>query len=103
MIQGSVPFLTKGAFALFLGDPEMVSAIEDRPPGRALPNLMMISIIFQVLMWCLKSYYIHCLKPMCTYAQSLRTTVVNGGVNIYGLIFLLLINVFTFITLLRQR
>ena len=103
MIQGTVPFLTNGAFALFLGDPQMVSTIEDRPPGRALPNLMIISIIFQVLMWCLKGYYIHCLQPLCTYAQSLRTTLVNGVVNIYGLISLLLINVFTFITLLRQR
>ena len=102
MLQGSVPFLTKGSFALFLGDTEVLGMLEDRPPGRALIYVMVLSITFQVTMRVLKKFHTHAPQSICSYNQNLRGTFVNNVLNIYGLAALLAINVVTFITLLRE-
>ena len=102
MMQGSVPIITKGGFALFLGGQKMLEILEDRPPGRAMFHLVIFTFIIQVFMWGLKKYKTQHLQSVSSYAQSLRITLVNNVLNIYGLIVLLLINVLTLIYLFRE-
>ena len=88
MLQGSIPSITKGGFALFLGGDDMLKILEDRPPGRAMVNLVIFTIIFQIVMRGIRKLKTQKLKSQ----HKLRSTMVNYVVNIYGLIFLLAVN-----------
>ena len=96
-MYGSVPIITKGDFALFLGGQKMLENLEDRPPGRAMILLLIFTIIFQVFMWGLKKYKTQHLQSVSSYAQSLRITLVNNVLNIYGLIFSLVVSILTLV------
>ena len=95
MLQGSIPSITKGGFALFLGGDDMLKILEDRPPGRAMVNLVIFTIIFQIFMRGIRKLKTQKLKSLSAYAHKLRSTMVNYVVNIYGLIFLLAVNLFS--------
>ena len=69
-MQGSIPSITKGRMALFLGGADMLTLLDDRPPGRAMVNFVIFTIIFQ-------------------------TTLENNVLNIYGLVFFLALNLFS--------
>ena len=92
MLQGSIPSITKGGLALFLGGDDMLKVLDDRPPGRVVFNLVIFSIIFQIIMRGIKTLKTQNLQSISTYAQNLRATLVNNVLNIYGLFFLLALN-----------
>ena len=102
MMLGVVPIITKGSFALFLGGEKMLRILDDRSPGRSTVNFLIFTIIFQILIGGLKKYKTYHLQEVSTYAQSLRTTLVNNVLNIYGLVVLLVGNVLTLLYLWRQ-
>ena len=95
MMQGSIPSITKGRMALFLGGDEMLNLLDDRPPGRAMVIFVIFTIIFQIFMQGLKKLKTQNLKSVSMYAQNLRTTLVNNVLNIYGLVFFLALNLFS--------
>ena len=92
MLHGSIPIITKGGFALFLGGDHMLRVLDDRPPGRVVFNLVIFSIIFQIIMRGINTLKTKNLQSISTYAQNLRATLVNNVLNIYGLVFLLALN-----------
>ena len=102
MMMGLVPIITKGSFALFLGGEKMLHILDDRPPGRSTVNFLIFTIIFQIFIRGMKKYKTHHLQEVDTYAQSLRTTLVNNVLNIYGLVVLLVGNVLVLLYLWRQ-
>ena len=99
MIQGTIPSITKGGFALFLGGDDMLKVLDDRPPGRATVNLVIFAIIFQIFMRGIKKLKTQKLQSVSMYAQNLRSTLVNNVLNIYGLVFLLALNLFALLYL----
>ena len=99
MIQGSIPSITKGGLALFLGGDDMLKVLDDRPPGRATVNLVIFAIMFQIFMRGIKKLKTQKLQSVSMYAQNLRSTLVNNVLNIYGLVFLLALNLFALLYL----
>ena len=89
MMLGVVPIITKGSFALFLGCEKMLRILYDRSPGRSTVNFLIFTIIFQIFIRGMKKYKTYHLQEVSAYAQSLRTTLVNNILNIYGLVVLL--------------
>ena len=76
MMQGSIPSITKGRMALFLGGADMLKILDDRPPGRAMVNFVIFTIIFQIFMQGLKKLKTQNLQSVSMYAPNLRTTLV---------------------------
>ena len=96
MILGTVPLLTKGPFALFLGGEIMLDILDDGPPGKAGLLLIIFTVIFQVFISVFKKYKNN------NYAQNLRKSLVENVLNIYGLVVILVFNTSALIYILRK-
>ena len=83
---GTIPLLTKGPISLFLGGEEIIDSLCDEVPGKALLHLCVFSIFFQIFNSVYKKMKNERLHSVNDYAQSLRTTIVNNVINIYGLV-----------------
>ena len=99
MINGSVPLLTKGPFALFLGGEKMLDILGDGTPGNAALHLIIFTIIFQIFISVFKN-----LKQEIgtSYVQYLRRSLVENVLNIYSLVLILIFNTIALIYVLRQ-
>ena len=51
ILSGKIPFLTKGPWALFFGGKEILHELSNAKPGRHLPYLYLISIIFNLVIF----------------------------------------------------
>ena len=101
MISGSVPLLTKGPFALFLGGEEMLDVLDDGNPGNALPYLILISLLFQICVFSFKTIQYRQLESFTDYVQNLRKSLAENVLNLYGLLFILFCNVMTLTFIFR--
>ena len=102
MMRGSVPLLTKGPFALFLGGDKMFDILGDGTPGKAARHLIIFTIIFQIIISVYKRYKNKKLERVTYYAQNLRRSLVENVLNIYGLVLILFSSTITLIGVLRQ-
>ena len=59
MLFGSVPLLTRGPLAVFLGGEKMLNILADAPPGKALLHLSVFTFVFQVCISTYKKYLKH--------------------------------------------
>ena len=101
MITGKIPFLTKGSMALFLGGETLLKDLGDEAPPRGIIYLAMSAIIFQLLNYLFRKILSQKNRSLTEYAKSLRTTVVNNVLNIYGVGLLFVFNWFCFFYLWR--
>ena len=101
MVLGTMPVLTKGPVSLFLGGEEIMDLLGDEDPGKALFHLCIFSIIFHTTNSLYKKYKNRKLHSVTDYAQSLRTTLVNNVLNVYGLVLLIFWNCIVLAYLLR--
>ena len=101
MIQGSVPLLTKGPLALFLGGEKMLEILDDRQPGNHLFNVLIFSVFFQIFILSFKTIRNKQLQSITRYAQNLRNSLVKNALNIYGIICILSFQIIAFILFLR--
>ena len=102
MIIGSVPLLTKGPFALFLGGEKMLDILDDGNPGNALPYLILFSLLFQMCTFSYKFIRNRQQESFTKYAQYLRKSLVENVLNIYSVIFILFCNIITLTYILRS-
>ena len=101
MLQGNVPWLTKGPLALFLGGEKMLDILDDGKPGLALPYLILFCFVFQLSVIVYRRIRKKQLKSTSTYAQDLRKSLVENVLNIYSLFFIIFCNIITFIYIYR--
>ena len=101
MVLGTVPLLTRGPFALFLGGVKMLEILVDAPPGKALGHLSFFTFIFQVCISAYKKYRNMKQKSIGNYLQNLRQSLVENVLNIYSLVVILVINIIFLMYLLR--
>ena len=92
MVLGTMPVLTKGPISLFLGGEEMIAVLGDEDPGKAAFYLCIFSVMFHITNSIYKKYKNRKLRSVTDYAQSLRTTLVNNVLNVYGLVLLIFCN-----------
>lgn len=92
MVFGTMPILTKGPFSPFLGGEEIIDALGDEAPGKAAFYLCILSVIFHITNSVYKKYKNRKLHLATDYAQTLRTTLVNNVLNVYGLVLLIFCN-----------
>ena len=92
MVLGTMPVLTKGPISLFLGGEEMIDVLGDENPGKAAFYLCILSVVFHITNSMYKKYKNRKLHSVTDYAQSLRTTLVNNVLNVYGLVLLIFCN-----------
>ena len=90
MFLGKLPMLTKGPFALFYGGDKLVSQLSEDPPGRGMFFLILFSAVFQVLLFVLIYQKARNLKM---YSQTLKKTLVENVLNIYGIIVIIIISI----------
>ena len=101
MISGSVPLLTKGPFALFLGGEEMLDVLDDGNPGNALPYLILFSLLFQICVFSFKTIRNRQTETFTDYVQNLRKSLVENVLNVYGIMFIVFCNVITLTYIFR--
>ena len=89
MYHGGVPLLTKGPLVTFYGRQDLLEEVSDDPPGQSLTVLMVSSLTFQLLLFLFKWKLS---RKIQNYALSLKATLVNSVLNIYGLLIILLIS-----------
>ena len=92
MVLGTMPVLTKGPISLFLGGEGIIDILGDEDPGKAAFYLCIFSVMFHITKSIYKKYKNRKLLSVTDYAQSLRTTLVNNVLNVYGLVLLIFCN-----------
>ena len=84
--------LTKGPLVTFYGGPELLEEVSEDPPGWSLTILLVSSLAFHIGLFILKWTFS---RKIQNYALNLKATLVNGILNIYGLLIILLISLIT--------
>ena len=92
MYNGRVPLLTKGPLVTFYGRQELLEEVSSETPGQSLTVLMVSSLTFQLLLFLFKWNFS---RKIQNYALNLRAILVNGVLNIYGLLIILMISLIT--------
>ena len=89
MVQGTLPMLTKGPFALFYGGEEILDKLSNGSPGKGVPVLILSSALFQLSLYVLKKFQARGMKQ---YTQNLRKSLVENILNMYGIIIIVAIS-----------
>ena len=102
MYQGNSPYFTKGPLALFYGGREILSELSDEQPGNGLPQLMVVSIIFQLVMYLYEKYHKRQLPNVTGYLKNLRTNMITNVLNLYGVVLVIIFNILGFLFLISH-
>ena len=102
MMLGNCPVLTKGPISLFLGGEEIMDRLGDDVPGKAVLHLCLFSLFFMICNSVYKKIKTEKLNSVNDYALSLRATIVNNVINMYGLGAIFSSNITLVIYLFRQ-
>lgn len=89
MYRGSAPLLTKGPLVTFYGREHLLQVVSQGAPGKSLSILLLSSLLFQVLLIIFKRVYS---RKITNYPLQLRATLVQGVLNIYGLLIIIIIS-----------
>ena len=89
MYHGRVPLLTKGPLVKFYGRQQLLEEVSDDPPGQSLTVLMLSSLTFQLLLFLFKWNFS---RKIQNYTLSLKASLVNSVLNIYGLLIIMMIS-----------
>ena len=89
MYRGSVPLLTKGPLVTFYGREQLLQLVSQGAPGKSLSILLLSSLLFQVFLILFKIFYS---RKITNYPLQLRATLVEGVLNIYGLLIIIIMS-----------
>ena len=102
-VLGYVPLMTKGIFTLHFGGPEVVNQLKDEKPNKASLIFLMLSLSFQILLWIYKRLRMMKFKPVSSYVNSLRQTLVENVYNVYGFVILIFVSFVCLIFVVNHR
>jgi hypothetical protein len=89
MYQGRLSMVTKGPLALFYGGEDIIPELSGFPDS-GIPIFTYGSIVFQVCLYLFKWFKSRKLKM---YAHTLRKTMIENVLNMYGIIVIILISI----------
>ena len=74
-MTGSLPLLTKGSIAKFLGGEGLFEDLTDEKPSNTILYFFVASIVFQIIIWSYKKYRTYKNIKLHTYMDDLRKSL----------------------------
>ena len=93
MWLGSAPSLTKGPLALFYGGKEILDSLCDGYPDSGLEYVLLVSIIFQLIMYSYEKYKKRQMPQVMHYLRSLQISIIKNVLNVYGVVLVIIFNI----------